>query len=237
MRSFEVVWTRLSSHASTEKNQPTTRLLAVLLVLSVGCGSPTKLVCYQWPFQDPKLEVPTIYKAYVMGISHDSLLVIANTSGYPFMGLPLHQPSSSCRGPLEFSRNWRSRNPSQTGSLCSLPLLICLGSGGFPWAHGVLPSWYLPNTFSTRDVLICSGFNWPHPLGTSSMQLFGSSAKKKTSSFENLGRRDLPGSNNEKNIWSIFPKDWPTLREMNGTSTIGNQIYILKCKFSLQPIN
>jgi hypothetical protein len=35
------------------------------------------------------------------------------------------------------------------------------------------------------------------------MQLFGSSAKKKASSFENLGRRDLPGSNNEK-IYDLF---------------------------------
>ena len=24
--------------------------------------------CIQWPFQDPKLEVPTIYKAYFLGL-------------------------------------------------------------------------------------------------------------------------------------------------------------------------
>jgi hypothetical protein len=23
------------------------------------------MMCIQWPFQDPKLEVPTIYKAYI----------------------------------------------------------------------------------------------------------------------------------------------------------------------------
>ena len=27
-----------------------------------------KSTIYQWPFQDPKLEVPTIYKAYVLGL-------------------------------------------------------------------------------------------------------------------------------------------------------------------------
>ena len=29
----------------------------------------TELQCrHQWPFQDPKLEVPTIYKAYFLGL-------------------------------------------------------------------------------------------------------------------------------------------------------------------------
>ena len=30
-----------------------------------NCDLPTALPWGQWPFQDPKLEVPTIYKAYI----------------------------------------------------------------------------------------------------------------------------------------------------------------------------
>ena len=34
----------------------------------ISSGFQWFLTCCQWPFQDPKLEVPTIYKAYFSGL-------------------------------------------------------------------------------------------------------------------------------------------------------------------------
>ena len=199
-----MVWTRLSSHASTEKNQPT----AVLLVLSVGCGSPTKLVCYQ-------------------SLTPSD----CNTSGYPFMGLPLHQPSSSCRfGPLGFSVG--------TGGVGILPdgQLVLLALVDLPrirWLPMGSPSWY-PNTSAPR--MLDSGAITTSPWHQQYAAVWVKCQEKSVIIWESWQKRP-PWKQQWKNIWSIFPKDWPTLREMNGTSTIGSQIYILKCKFSLQPIN
>lgn len=117
-----MVWTRLSSHASTEKNQPT----AVLLVLSVGCGSPTKLVCYQ-------------------SLTPSD----CNTSGYPFMGLPLHQPSSSCRfGPLGFSVGTGGVGILPDGQLVLLALVDLPRIRWLPMGSPQL----VPQHFSTTDV-------------------------------------------------------------------------------------
>jgi len=36
------------------------------LLVFVFVAHPNNVMADQWPFQEPKLEVPTIYKAYVM---------------------------------------------------------------------------------------------------------------------------------------------------------------------------
>ena len=45
------------------------RLLGILAMIAMGVSSLSPFpTWYQWPFQDPKLEVPTIYKAYFWGL-------------------------------------------------------------------------------------------------------------------------------------------------------------------------
>ena len=41
------------------------RVHPMILMAADLTGNHAKIAELQWPFQDPKLEVPTIYKAYV----------------------------------------------------------------------------------------------------------------------------------------------------------------------------
>ena len=169
-----------------------------------------------------------------MGISHDSLLVIATLRGILLWG------SHCISHPPLVEDRWNSVGTGGVGilpdgqlvllALVDLPRIRWLPMG--PWGSPQL----VPQHFSTRDVWYAQDQLTTSPWHQQYAAVWVKCQEKNVIIWESWQKRP-PWKQQWKNIWSIFPKDWPTLREMNGTSTIGNQIYILKCKFSLQPIN